>query len=72
MLSFLFRFTLVLYSVLFRKLLAFEFLLRYLGDFALFEVCSSCKNVPSARRASAANVVCRDVDMCIRGQELST
>jgi hypothetical protein len=31
-------------------------------DFALFNVCS-CKNCPSARCASAANVVCRDADV---------
>jgi hypothetical protein len=36
---------------------------RYIGDFALFNVCSSSKNCPSARCASAANVVCRDVDV---------
>jgi hypothetical protein len=29
----------------------------------LFNVCSSCKNCPSARCASAANVVCTDVDV---------
>jgi hypothetical protein len=29
----------------------------------LFNVCSSCKNYPSARCASVANVVCRDVDV---------
>jgi hypothetical protein len=31
--------------------------------FCIFNVCSSCKNCPSARCASAANVVCRDVDV---------
>jgi hypothetical protein len=36
---------------------------RYIRDFALFNVCSSSKNCPSARCASAANVVCRDVDV---------
>jgi hypothetical protein len=36
---------------------------RYIRDIALFNVCSSCKNYPSARCASAANVVCRDVDV---------
>jgi hypothetical protein len=36
---------------------------RYIRDFALFNVCSSCKNCPSGRCASAANVVCRDVDV---------
>jgi hypothetical protein len=36
---------------------------RYIRDFALFIVCSSCKNCPSARCTSAANVVCKDVDV---------
>jgi hypothetical protein len=36
---------------------------RYVRDFALFNVCTSCKNCPSARCASAANVVCKDVDV---------
>jgi hypothetical protein len=36
---------------------------RYIRDFALFNVCSLSKNCPSARCASAANVVCRDVDV---------
>jgi hypothetical protein len=36
---------------------------RYIRDFALFNVCSSSKNIPSARCASAADVVCRDVDV---------
>jgi hypothetical protein len=36
---------------------------RYIRDFALFNVCSSCKNCLSARCVSAANVVCRDVDV---------
>jgi hypothetical protein len=36
---------------------------RYSRDFASFNVCSSYKNCPSARCASAANVVCRDVDV---------
>jgi hypothetical protein len=36
---------------------------RYIRDFTLFIVCSSCNNCPSARCASAANVVCRDVDV---------
>jgi hypothetical protein len=35
---------------------------RYLRDFALFNACSSSKNCPTARCASAAIVVCRDVD----------
>jgi hypothetical protein len=33
---------------------------RRIRDFALFSVCSSCKDCPSARCASAANVVCSD------------
>jgi hypothetical protein len=37
--------------------------LRYIRDLALFNVCSSSKNCPSARCASDANVVCRDVDV---------
>jgi hypothetical protein len=36
---------------------------RYIRDFALFNVCFSCKNFTSARCASAANVVCRDDDV---------
>jgi hypothetical protein len=36
---------------------------RYIIEFALIKVCSSWKNCPSARCASAANVVCRDVDV---------
>jgi hypothetical protein len=36
---------------------------RYIRDYALFNVCSSSKNCPSARFASAANVVCKDVDV---------
>jgi hypothetical protein len=35
----------------------------YIEDFAWFNVCSSYKNCPSARCASAANVVCRDVPL---------
>jgi hypothetical protein len=35
--------------------------LRYIRDIALFNVCSSSKNCPSATCASAANVVCRNV-----------
>jgi hypothetical protein len=33
---------------------------RRIRDFALFSVCCSCKNCPSARCASAANAVCSD------------
>jgi hypothetical protein len=40
-----------------------EIAARYIRDFAFFNVCSSFKNCPSARCASAANVVCRDVDV---------
>jgi hypothetical protein len=36
---------------------------QYIRDFALFNVCFSSKNCPSARYASAANVVCKDVDV---------
>jgi hypothetical protein len=34
---------------------------RRIRDFVLFSVCSSCKNCPSTRCASTANVVCRDL-----------
>jgi hypothetical protein len=36
---------------------------RYNRDFALFNASSSYKNFPSARCASAANIVCRDIDV---------
>jgi hypothetical protein len=36
---------------------------RYIRDFALFNVCSSCKNCPFVGCVSAANVVCRDADV---------
>jgi hypothetical protein len=36
---------------------------RHLRDFSLFYVCPTIKNCPSARWASAANVVCRDSDV---------
>jgi hypothetical protein len=36
---------------------------RQLRDFPLFYVCPTIKNRPSARCASAANVVCRDFDI---------
>jgi hypothetical protein len=36
---------------------------RYIRDFYMFSVYSYSKSYPSARRASAANVVCRDVDI---------
>jgi hypothetical protein len=36
---------------------------RYIRDFTMFNVCSSSKICPSARCDSAANVVCRDVDI---------
>jgi hypothetical protein len=32
-------------------------------DFSMFSVCLSSKNFPSARSASATNVVCRDLDV---------
>ncbi|PNF29809.1 hypothetical protein B7P43_G10577 [Cryptotermes secundus] len=37
--------------------------LLYIRDFHMFNVCSVSKNCPSARCASAANVVCRDVGL---------
>jgi hypothetical protein len=36
---------------------------RYIRDFALFNVCFSSKNCPSARCALAANVVCKDIEV---------
>jgi hypothetical protein len=36
---------------------------RHLRDFPLFYVCPTIKNCPSARCASADNVVCRDFDV---------
>jgi hypothetical protein len=39
---------------------------RHLRDFPLFYVCPTIKNCPSARCASAANVVCRDFDVFTR------
>jgi hypothetical protein len=36
---------------------------RRIRDFPMFTVSSASKNCPSARCASAANVVCRDVDV---------
>jgi hypothetical protein len=36
---------------------------RYLRDFSMFRFSPSLKNCPSARYASAANVVCRDFDV---------
>jgi hypothetical protein len=36
---------------------------RYIRDFPMFSVSSVSKNCPSSRCASAANVVCRDVDV---------
>jgi hypothetical protein len=43
---------------------------RHLKDFPLFCVCPAIKNCPSARCASAANVVCRDFDV-FRKQNVS-
>jgi hypothetical protein len=54
------NFTLVLNSVLpFWKLLFFEFL----GEFSIFNVGCSVKNCPSAKCASADNVVYRYFDI---------
>jgi hypothetical protein len=36
---------------------------RHLRDFPLFYICPTIKNCPSARCASAANIVCRDFDV---------
>ncbi|PNF36234.1 hypothetical protein B7P43_G08692, partial [Cryptotermes secundus] len=36
---------------------------RNIRDFPMFNACSVSKNCPSARCASAANVVCRDIDV---------
>jgi hypothetical protein len=36
---------------------------RRTRDFPIFSVCTTCKNCPSARCASAANVVCNAVDV---------
>jgi hypothetical protein len=43
---------------------------RYSRDFALFNIFSVCKNCPSARCASAANVVCRNVDVFVARRAL--
>jgi hypothetical protein len=40
-----------------------RFPVRQIRDFAFFNVCSSNKNCPSAGYASAADDVCRDVDV---------
>jgi hypothetical protein len=36
---------------------------RYVRDVSVFDVCCSIKNYPPVRCASAANVICRDVDI---------
>jgi hypothetical protein len=36
---------------------------RYIRDFPMYSVCSVSNICPSARCASAADVVCRDVDV---------
>jgi hypothetical protein len=36
---------------------------RHIGDFSVCNLCFCSKNCPSARCTSAANVVCRDVDV---------
>jgi hypothetical protein len=41
---------------------------RYIGDFALFSACSSCRNCPSARCASAAMLL----EGTLTHQELTT
>jgi hypothetical protein len=61
----LLKFTLVLCpAVLLWKLLVFEFLLQMTDD-SMFHVSFSSKNGPSARRPSATNVLCSDVDFCL-------
>jgi hypothetical protein len=61
--SFLLKSTLVLNSALpFWKLLVSEFLLG-IAETAFFSICSSCKNYTYVRCASAANVVCKEVDI---------
>jgi hypothetical protein len=37
---------------------------NYIRDIALFFVCSTSKWCPSARSASVANVVCKEIDIC--------
>jgi hypothetical protein len=62
----LFKFTLALNStLLIWKLVVFEFLLGIskTPSTSKLNVYSSNKNCPSARCASTANVVCRDVDV---------
>jgi hypothetical protein len=61
MLSFLLKFTLVSNSDL--EIVGLRVPARYIRDFSLFNVCPSCKNCPSAGCASAADVVCKDVDV---------
>jgi hypothetical protein len=45
------------------EIVGFRVPARYIRDFSLINVCSSCKNCPSAGCASAANVVCREIDV---------
>jgi hypothetical protein len=60
----LFKFAYALHSaLLFWELLAFEFLRYVRRDISIFNVCFSSRNSPSARCASAANVVYRDDDV---------
>jgi hypothetical protein len=61
--SFLFKFTLVLNSISVLEIVGLRVPARYIRDFVLFCVYSSCKNCSSARCASVANVVCRNVDV---------
>jgi hypothetical protein len=64
MLSFLLKFTSVL------EIVGLRVPPQYIRDFALFNVCSARKSCSSARCASAANVVCRDVDVFASGNIL--
>jgi hypothetical protein len=50
------------YHGYFLKIAGLRIPTRYIRDFSMFNVCFSGKHCPSARCASAANVVCRDVD----------
>jgi hypothetical protein len=58
----LLHFSLAINSVLFRKLLVLSYGSVY-QRLSLFNVCRSSKNHPSARFASAVDVVRRDVDV---------
>jgi hypothetical protein len=50
----------------FLETLGFRVHTRYFRDFPFFAIGSSRKNCPSARCASAANVVCKYIDIFIK------